>query len=85
LQRRGSQFLPGQVDADERLPGYLHEPHLPRFESRRARVFAGSVFMEETPLHPLDPSQTIAKQFRETSESDAADTDAISTSLDAIC
>src|SRR4029077_6338396 len=25
-----SQFLPEQIDADERLPGYLREPHLPR-------------------------------------------------------
>jgi uncharacterized protein (TIGR00369 family) len=84
-QRRGSQFLPGQIDADERLPGYLHEPHLPRFESRRARVFASSVFMKETPLHPLNPSQTNAEQFRETPESDAANTDAIPPILDAIC
>lgn len=33
-QWRVSQFLPEQIDADERLPGYLREPHLPRFESR---------------------------------------------------
>jgi uncharacterized protein (TIGR00369 family) len=70
LQRRGSQFLPGQIDADERLPGYLHEPHLPRFESGRARVFASSAFLKEAPLYPLDSSQTNAKQFRETPESD---------------
>jgi uncharacterized protein (TIGR00369 family) len=31
---RGSQHLPDQIDADERLPGYLREPHLPPFESR---------------------------------------------------
>ncbi len=42
-QRRGSQFLPEQIDADERLPGYLREPHLPRFESRGARSFANSL------------------------------------------
>ena len=40
---RGSQHLPEQIDADERLPGYLREPHLPPFESRRARVFANSL------------------------------------------
>jgi hypothetical protein len=67
------------------LPGYLREPHLPRFESRRERVLASSAFLKETPLYPLDPSQTIAKQFRETSESDAANTDAIPPILDAIC
>jgi uncharacterized protein (TIGR00369 family) len=39
-ERRGSQHLPEQIDADERLPGYFREPHLPSFESRRARVFA---------------------------------------------
>ena len=39
-QRRGPQFLPEQIDADERLPGYLCKPHLPRFESRSARNFA---------------------------------------------
>jgi uncharacterized protein (TIGR00369 family) len=38
-QRRGSQFLSEQIDADERLPGYLREPHLPRFESPRTRNF----------------------------------------------
>ena len=48
-QRRGSQFQPGQIDADECLPGYLHEHHLPRLESRRARVFASSAFLKETP------------------------------------
>jgi uncharacterized protein (TIGR00369 family) len=85
LQRRGSQFLPEQIDADERLPGYLHEPDLPRFESRRARVFASSAFLKEAPLYPLDSSQTNAKQFRETPESDAANTDTIAPSLDAIC
>jgi uncharacterized protein (TIGR00369 family) len=46
LQRRGSQFLPEQIDADERLPGYLHEPHRPRFESRRLRVLASSAFLK---------------------------------------
>ncbi len=43
---RGSQHLPEQIDADERLPGYLREPHLPPFESRRARVFASSAFLK---------------------------------------
>lgn len=33
-QRHWTQFLPEQVDADERLPGYLYEPHRPRFEPR---------------------------------------------------
>jgi hypothetical protein len=47
-QRRGTQFLPEQIDADERLPGYLREPHLPRFESRRGRVFASSAYLKET-------------------------------------
>jgi hypothetical protein len=42
-QRRRSQLLPEQIDADERLPGYLREPHLPRLESRRARNFANSL------------------------------------------
>ncbi len=28
-QRRGSQLLPEQIDADERLPGHLRAPHLP--------------------------------------------------------
>jgi uncharacterized protein (TIGR00369 family) len=36
---RGSQHLPEQLDADERVPGYLREPHLPPFESRRAPLF----------------------------------------------
>jgi uncharacterized protein (TIGR00369 family) len=49
-QQRGAQFLPEQIDADERLPGYLRKPDLPRFESRRARVFASSAFLEETAL-----------------------------------
>jgi uncharacterized protein (TIGR00369 family) len=31
---RGSQHLPEQLDADERLPGYLRDPHLPPFESQ---------------------------------------------------
>jgi hypothetical protein len=39
---RGWQHLPEQIDADERLPGYLREPHLPPFESRRARVLLGA-------------------------------------------
>jgi uncharacterized protein (TIGR00369 family) len=40
---RGSQHLPEQIDADERLPGYLREPHLPRLESRRTRNFTNSL------------------------------------------
>jgi hypothetical protein len=36
-QRDGTQFLPEQVGADERLPGYLHEPHMPQFEPRSVR------------------------------------------------
>ena len=31
-----SQVLPERIDADERLPGYLNEPELPRLESPRA-------------------------------------------------
>jgi hypothetical protein len=42
-RQRGSQLLSEQIDADERLPGHLREPHLPRFESRRARNFADSL------------------------------------------
>jgi hypothetical protein len=42
-QRRGSQPLPEQIDADERLPGHLRDPHLPRFESQRARNFTNSL------------------------------------------
>ena len=64
LQWRGSQFLPEQIDADERLPGYLRKPHLPRFESR---------------------SRVIPDPFQRISESDTANTDAISPSLNAIC
>jgi hypothetical protein len=84
-QQRGSQLLSEQIDADERLPGYLRGPHLPRFESRRARVFASSAFVKETPLYPLNPLQTNAERFRETSESAAVDRDAISPSLEAVC
>jgi uncharacterized protein (TIGR00369 family) len=40
---RGSQHLPEQIDADERLPGYLREPNLPPFESRRTRNFTNSL------------------------------------------
>ena len=42
-QQRGSQLLPEQIDADERLLGHLRDPHLPRFESRRARNFTNSL------------------------------------------
>ncbi len=35
-QRPWFQLIPEQIDADERVPGYLREPHLPRFELRRA-------------------------------------------------
>jgi hypothetical protein len=38
-----SQVTPELIDADERLPGYLREPHLPQLESRRARNFANSL------------------------------------------
>jgi uncharacterized protein (TIGR00369 family) len=84
-ERRESQLLSEQIDADERLPGYVREPHLPRFESRRARVFASSAFLNETPHYVLNPSQTNAEQFREAPESDATNTDAKSGSLDATC
>jgi len=79
-QRRGPQ----QIDADERLPGYLRKPHLPRFESRSARNFAKQRVHQGDPLSVLPPTQSNADQFRRTSESDAANTDAISPSLDAI-
>ena len=46
LARNQPQLLSEQTDADERLPGYLREPHLPRFESRRARVFANSALLK---------------------------------------
>jgi hypothetical protein len=84
-QRCGSQFLPEQIDADERLPGYLRAPHLPRFESRSARNFAKQRVHQGDPLSVLTPTQSNADQLRRTSESDAANTDAISPSLDAIC
>jgi hypothetical protein len=84
-QRRGPQFLAEQIDADERLPGYLCKPHLPRFESRSARNFAEQRDHQGDPLSVLPPTQSNADQFRRTSESDAANTDAISPSLDAIC
>ena len=41
-----SRLAPEQIDADERLPGYLREPNLPRFESRKARIFASSALLE---------------------------------------
>jgi uncharacterized protein (TIGR00369 family) len=44
---RGSQHLPEQLDADERLPGYLREPHLPPFESRRVHLFSNSAFLKK--------------------------------------
>jgi hypothetical protein len=84
-QRRGYQFLLEQIDADERLPGYLSKPHLPRFESRSARNLGKQCVHRGDPLSVLPPSQSNADQFRRTSESDAANTDAISPSLDAIC
>jgi hypothetical protein len=59
-QRRGPLFLPEQIDADERLPGYLREPHLPRFEARRA---AKQRVPQGDPLSVLPPSQTNADQF----------------------
>jgi uncharacterized protein (TIGR00369 family) len=55
-QRRGSRLLPQQIDAAERLPGYLRDPHLPRFESRKARTFASSAFLKESAL----PGESIA-------------------------
>jgi uncharacterized protein (TIGR00369 family) len=84
-QRRGSQFRRRQIDADERCLDTRVSIICPRFESRRERVFASSAFLKEPPLYLLNPSQTNAEQFRETSKSHAADTDAISPSLDAIC
>jgi hypothetical protein len=83
-QRRGSQFLPQQIDADEQLPGYLREPHLPRFESRSARNFARRHVHQEDPLSVLSP-QSNADRCRRTSESDRANTGTISPSLNAIC
>jgi uncharacterized protein (TIGR00369 family) len=53
-QQRGSQLLSEQIDADERLPGYLRGPHLPRFESRRARVFAKQCVREGDPAVPTE-------------------------------
>jgi uncharacterized protein (TIGR00369 family) len=41
-----TQPLSKQIDADERLPGHLREPNLPRFESRRARAFASGAFLK---------------------------------------
>jgi len=38
-QRRRYQFLSEQIHQDEPLPGNLREPHMPRFESRRARFY----------------------------------------------
>jgi hypothetical protein len=84
-QRCGSQFLPEQIDADERLSGYLREPHLPRFESRSARNFGKQRVHRGDPLSVLLPSQSNDDQSRKTSESDAANTDAISPRLNAIC
>jgi uncharacterized protein (TIGR00369 family) len=71
-QQRASQFLREKIDADERLPGYLRESHLPSFESRRARAFASRCVPEEDPTLPPDPSQTNAEQFREAPDSIAA-------------
>jgi len=82
-ERRGSQLLPEHIDADERLPGYVREPYLPRFDSRGARNFVKPRVPEGGPLyvlHPSHPSQTNADQFQETPESDAANTDATSAS-----
>jgi enoyl-CoA hydratase/carnithine racemase len=50
-QRHGYQLLPEQIDADDRLPGYLREPHLPRFQLRSARVFASSAFTANELAH----------------------------------
>jgi hypothetical protein len=67
------------------LPGYLREPHLPRCESGRARNFAKPLVPQADPLSVLPPSQTNADQFQRTSESDAANADAISPKQDATC
>jgi uncharacterized protein (TIGR00369 family) len=84
-QRRGSQLLPEQIDADERLPGYLREPHLPRFESRSARNFPQERVRQGDPLSVLRSLQSDADPFRRTSESDAANTDAMAPNPNAIC
>jgi hypothetical protein len=57
-KQRGSQLLPNQIDADERLPGYLREPHLHRFESRTTRKFAKRSVLQGDPLSVLPPSPT---------------------------
>ena len=62
-QRRGPQFLPEQIDADERLPGYLRKPHLPRFESRSACSFAKERVHQGDPLSVLPPTESNADQF----------------------
>jgi hypothetical protein len=49
----GSQFLSAQIDADERLPGYLRKPHLPRIELRSARNFAKQRIHRGDPLSVL--------------------------------
>jgi uncharacterized protein (TIGR00369 family) len=79
-RQRGPQFLPEHIDADERLPGYLRDPHLPRFESRRSCLFASSAFTEESSLHPLNASHTNAEQFRKTPDGDEANIEPISPS-----
>ena len=71
-QPSGSPFLPRQIDADERLPGYLREHHLSRFESRSARNFAKQRVDRGDPRSVLPGPQSNADQFRTTSESDAA-------------
>src|ERR1700687_2011719 len=85
-QRSGSPFLPRQIDADERLPGYLREPHLPRFESRSARNLAKQGVDRGDPRSVLPGPQSKAHQLRTTSWSDTANTDVITQSLNnAIC
>jgi len=51
--RRGSQFLSEQIDADERLPGHLREPHLPRLESQ----FRGTSASDAANADAISPRQ----------------------------
>jgi uncharacterized protein (TIGR00369 family) len=43
-----NQPMSKQIDADERIAGYLREPNQPQFESRRAGVFSSSI--NENPM-----------------------------------
>ena len=62
--RHQSRLRPEQIDADERLPGYLREPHLPRLKSRRASIFASSAFSEVDAPSVLPRSQPEAARMR---------------------